>query len=774
MSSRSEKRTYADRAEYLKEYRRAHPQPEHDPIGDPCAECGLDSKYHRKRSRGYRPQAPSKRGCLGVDGEGFEAGSVYGYMACASAKGLVSSAENVQGNGLSTWQCLEFLLDLPKKPIKFGFSLGYDYTKILADLDNETLWKLCRPEERLGKKGPPMPVWWQGNQTQYGLNLLGNRLTVMRLDAHRPDCVGGACIGCKVTRQVILWDVFKFFQSSFITACKAWGVIDEAQYKLLKVMKGKRPDFARPKSENDEEWLEIKRYCVLECQKMAELAQRLLTAHDEAGLKLKQYFGAGSTGAAMLERMKAKSYIRVKRIDPVTKKVSWRRPLYDPYLQDAIARAFFGGRFEISRRGPVRERCWSYDISSAYPYAFTFLPCLVHGSWEYHNWSSGLLQSVKQATAALVQYRLPYHSGIKLHHYKDWTSDLPWGPFPFRTGEKLDLLGKGNIVFPVTSGGGWLWRDEFLAGYENYPNVVATAAWIYNTHCKCRVLRDVMPLNYRTRVQWGKEGKGIVSKLGQNSCYGKTAQTKGRNPPFQEFVWAGITTSNCRAQLTKAIAMACSPKSILMLATDGIVSTERLTLEKPRDTGTSDLPKPLGGWEEKELEEGLFLIRPGIAFPLKSYTQEQIDKEEDEKETKARGVGKAVLKTLRQTVLQSWEERGPETLQVPRPMFFGMKSQARRVGNEKSGYEYRRSERFGRFADQDQSISFNPLPKRPCIDSNERFMTHALPQECLSDVYGPILGKPKVISDHLKTILEEKELEQEQPDADEYYDEKEF
>ena len=50
--------------------------------------------------------------------------------------------------------------------------------------------------------------------------------------------------------------------------------------------------------------------------------------------------------------------------------------------KDAIARAFFGGRFENAKVGPVREALWNYDISSAYPYQMTFLPCSVTANLE--------------------------------------------------------------------------------------------------------------------------------------------------------------------------------------------------------------------------------------------------------------------------------------------------------------------------------------------------------------------------------------------------------
>ena len=106
--------------------------------------------YNAKRPNRARGK---KRGgrlpCLGIDGEGFESGSVYAYMACATTEVEVEVCEDLRG--LSTYKILEFLLELPRAALIFGFSLGYDYTHWLKDLDDKALWDLARPEERVAK-----------------------------------------------------------------------------------------------------------------------------------------------------------------------------------------------------------------------------------------------------------------------------------------------------------------------------------------------------------------------------------------------------------------------------------------------------------------------------------------------------------------------------------------------------------------------------------------------------------------------------------------------
>lgn len=97
--------------------------------------------------------------------------------------------------------------------------------------------------------------------------------------------------------------------------------------------------------------------------------------------------------------------------------------------------SFFGGRFENNRIGKIRGPVHSWDISSAYPYHITNLPCLECGEWSYTTSRKRMLA----AREALVCWE-----GAEDHQ-------LNWGPYPFRTK-------KQTILFPVTGGTGYTWR----------------------------------------------------------------------------------------------------------------------------------------------------------------------------------------------------------------------------------------------------------------------------------------------------------------------------
>jgi hypothetical protein len=754
----------------------------HEPIGEPCAECGLDAKMHRKAGQRNPQKYKNYKTFIGIDGEGFESGSVYAYICAATKDDEVSHTECIQGRGLTTEKCLDFIVDLPKKPLKFGFSLNYDFTQILRDLDEESLWKLNHPESRTPAKGPAKPILWspKGDQdTVYELNLLSAKFTVRKLQGHKEGCQDDTCRACFSLGRNVLWDIFKFFQSSFISACRDWDVISEDEFLVLKKMKAGRSEFKRPSKENDPDWIEIKRYCALECRKMAELGAKLVEAHNAAGLQLRSYYGAGSTGGTMLESMGAEQYMK-KRYPSYNLKLRKQvqklgRLKYPPELQHAIGCGFFGGRFEISRVGPYLGPVWSYDIASAYPYAICFLPCLVHGSWEHRTMHDGLQREVEEASAALVRYELPHTRGVGRINNNAWpkggkesiesgyygTCERAWGPLPFRDRQ-------GNIVYPATSGGGWVYKREFLAAQRLYPNVKLVSAWVYNTDCSCRVFRDVMPRNYKLRLSWGKEGKGIVIKLGMNSCYGKMAQSKGPTPKYQSFLWAGMTTASCRAQLLLAMHQTKRPESILSVATDGIMSAEELELPRPADTGTFEpvngKVKPLGSWEAKKLERGMMFIRPGIVFSL--------DEDLKEKEVKARGIGKSLLAAKCGEVMRRWYDPdiGERDMVFEKNLFFGMKSQITRTP---SGV-YNRHPNYGRFAEMQQSLSYHAEPKRPpkyLSGTTNRLMTWALAPDAVSLPYGPAIGEKAKKSNAAKALGDLKDINLDQPEWEDEPDE---
>ena len=571
-----------------------------------CAKCAMPQSQHRaprkrldtrigRPERVYKEKPKKKYMYVGLDGEGQgEEDHVYNMICASDETGDHKwSLESPQPwIALSTFEIFEWLLSLPENIRLYTFSFNYDITKIIKDLPNEVIYKLFRPEtrQRLGKDaylGPrPVPFGpWR-------LNMQGTKFV----------------IGRENQRPIVIWDIWKFYQSKFTTACSSWKVGTRAEIELMIKMKDKRKEFDKLTRQ------QVRDYCFTECRFMAELAHKLVDAHDAAEIPLKNFYGAGSSASGMLKKMNIREFMR----DPPEE------------MRTPVSQAFSGGRFDNRLVGTIHGRIRGADISSAYPYATQFLPCLAHGRWE-HTKSRRKLDKAK---IACVRYSL---------RASDWVSPStkPWGPFPFREAD-------GSICYPAVSGGGWVWLREFLEGERLFGNVEFREAWIYHQECDCKPFA-AMPGYYNERCRIGKEGPGIVLKLAMNSVPGKTAQSVG-SAPFQNWVWAGNINSYCRSQVLTALGLHRDWRDMLMVATDGILSTDMtLTLPAPVDTGTDlefldkgkMIRKPLGGWEIKDSDRGVFFARPGVYFPLNPS-------KDDLEKVRARGVGRGV-------VLENWE-----------------------------------------------------------------------------------------------------------------------
>jgi hypothetical protein len=660
--------------------------PEHRPVGHTqiCAKCGILASYHRagrKRDRTqyyrerYTDSAP--REIIAIDGEGYtpkagrRAGQhLYTYLAACTEDRLV--AELVRPDGVTADDVFEWLLDLPRAPLKVGFSLGYDITKWIETMPDMGIWYLMHPDKRQGQKGPRAVVWGD-----YALNKVSTRFSLRSLADKR---------------QCVIWDLFKFFQTSFVKALKAWKVGDEETIAQISAMKDLRGNFDNPARSKEEQI-----YCQNECKLLAKLARTLINAHETAGLSLRSFYGPGSTAAVMLDKMGA-----------IDQKVKLSKG-----LEHAADCAFFGGRFEPSHVGPVSKTIYERDIASAYPYAMARLPCLMHGRWKRIKGRRKVERALtrRDCKTACVEYEILPHAACQV-----------WGPLPHR-------LRDGNIIFPISGPGGWAWLPEFRAAKEVHPGVRARSAWIFEGSCRCgRPYEKWIVQWYCERLRWGKDGPGLALKLGLNSCYGKSAQRVG-SAKFRCLVRAGLITSMTRAMLLQAISAAKTPWNVVELATDSIAAVQELDLPRQELLGTEDAarrateraldewrqkgsepakkPKPvdpLGAWGIKATHaKGLFIMRPGQRFSLDL-------KKGDEKSTAARGIGTRVLHANRKQILRRWKRApmGQATVQQP-SIFYGAKS----CVSLKPNGQLVRSPLYGVWRDPTpRKISYAPAPKR--------------------------------------------------------------
>lgn len=749
-------------------------------------------KPERKAYDAKRKDRQSPRVIVGVDGEGHDTPDgrhIYTYLAAVDENGrLVSETHN--RDGLTHDECASMLLAIPRNTLIFGFMFSYDVTKIIEEMPLVDRYYLLRPDLRrrwtckdkeCAESSP------RGRPHRWGLthkkcpscgkpnSEAREHTEPVRYKTRAYDWFNGSFTvhaeydkqKGKYKRRTHVWDCFRFFGTSFVEALKDWQIGTPEQVARIAAMKQKRGSFER------EDVASVQAYCREECHLLAVMMRKVITSHEEAGLPLTRFHGAGSTASVMLKKHEV-----ARHKGPRLTELDEHGEPAHPALRHAIACAFFGGRFENSIIGIVEKPLSTYDIASAYPYAMTSHPCLACGSWR----KTRNQREIEKAPVALCRFLVARADQRKRER-------IAWMPLPFRDE-------KGSIAYP-TGCTGWAWKAEALAARAGWSNDVTIAeAWIYETECDHQPFA-FLPHLYRQRIAWGKEGAGKALKLGTNAAYGKTAQSKGSDPPYQSWVWAGMTTASCRAQLLDAIKLARDPWSVLALATDGISSTEPIALPEPRETGTSDLSKPLGVWEPKTIPEGGFFAKPGLYFRLNATLLE----------TRARGVGRREVFEQRERLLAGFRAWDRQDFNYSIPLqsrrFFGAKHSIHahsqcaecktgwpghpekrcpkcgNVGNKfnvkemvqrsitKDG-ETRDRSAYGLWGVRTSEIRFDPRPKREAVMHSHSATAEPFARMCVRDMGGAESApyRPGLVSPEAESAQGMKDFLLEQPDWD--------
>jgi hypothetical protein len=324
---------------------------------------------------------------VGVDGEGVGR-KPHRYVLLSSADTLGKTSSIEDEDGLSTKACLDFFLALPTDRKVCGYYLGYDWTMILRDLPNKSIYRLLRTELRTLPRDEGSGfscVRWKG----YRLHYLSGMMRIRHGD-----------------HSVTVWDLGKFFQAPFVDSIRDWGI--KTDINAIAAMKAQRSGFERLTPE-------IRAYCLAECAALASLATDLEEAHVAIDLKPRAWHGPGSTASAALKRMGIES----KRGD------------IPSGVAHAANCAFFGGRFEHSTVGRV-EKVEGYDVVSAYPYQTYNLPCLEHGHWTHVT--KGLGNALADARGGAIRFKVTD------------VGDIPWAPLPCRVKDGTIVYGRGGFT----------------------------------------------------------------------------------------------------------------------------------------------------------------------------------------------------------------------------------------------------------------------------------------------------------------------------------------
>lgn len=460
---------------------------------------------------------------VGVDGESYTIGDDHRYTLLAAA-GSGINRWTYDPQGLSTVRCLEFILDLPKGLTLVAFGWNYDVNMIARDIPIKQLVELW-------KTGATR---WNG----YSLMWIPGKFFHIR----------------NMKRSKRIYDVFGFFQSSFVSALRKWGYEPNGE---METMKTQRSAFDAEMKE------QIIEYCLDECNQLADLMTDLDDALHGVGLETKNWIGAGAIASELMKRHK------VKESHQYDAEISEE-------LDEEIKRAYFGGRVELFKMGRF-QKLYDYDIISAYPSKAISLPILTNGTWKEVDYEPG-----RDWTLYRVEWQLP--------------KDSIFTPFPVR---------KGGDIFYSSNGEGTYHSVEVDAAIRVFGDALRVVrGWQFIPSDNAKPF-DWIPAEFAHRKELKAKGHAGEKclKLGLNSIYGKLAQGVGfgdKPPPFQSYFWAGYITAATRANVIDVAAHDLD--ALVMIATDGIFFDRNPKIPERNELGGLELT----------VGEDCFVAQPGI------------------------------------------------------------------------------------------------------------------------------------------------------------------
>lgn len=463
----------------------------------------------------------------------------------------------IESESLSLKRCLAFIVAVGKRyrnAFHVWFAGDYDTNMILKEMS-------VRQFEMLKDKGSVLideyriehvyGKWMQ--VTKYGP-------TYNRGKGNRND---------KFTVRIA--DIFGFFQTSFVKACKSYIPHDPLMSELETIEEGKaeRNKFTFARIEY------IRNYWKTEIRLLHSLVTRLREMLYRVGLTITRWHGPGAIANFVY---KSHGIARHKALTP-------------PEVREAARYAYSAGRFELYHIGRF-ECVHGIDLNSAYPFAISKLPSLSEGNWRH----------VDHPTS-IVEFGV-YH--VRLNGFA--------GPIS-RPGPLFHRDMAHNITYPWKLEG-WYWSPEIIAtlralkvskrndrGFEIIEGYEYTG-WHTRPFA---FVKDMYA--HRQELKARGDGGQIALKLALNSLYGKMAQRvgwerNGKPPTWHQLEWAGWVTSYTRAMLYGVMAQIPYEK-LIAVETDGIYTTM-----DPADLGIRN-SKALGGWEVTEYKEMLY-VQSGV------------------------------------------------------------------------------------------------------------------------------------------------------------------
>jgi len=338
--------------------------------------------------------------------------------------------------------------------------------------------------------------------------------------------------------SVLFYDIAQFFGTSLVDAYQNnIGKLDESYLEI----KNKRKQFSNWFYNHNKK--KIRNYCITDCILTKKLAAKWIELFFTA---FSFYPAKWTSSGYLAEKVLINHGVFFPKFNSI------------PYeIQDLAFRSYFGGRFEMIKRGFV-GKAFLYDINSAYPYAISNLPDLNNGKW------------IKQKSI---------NHNAKLGFFKiiaDIPDDKHIPPFPFRANNNIVFPSGKFITYCTLSELQACKGDDLYRILEGYQFITNSDIYPY---------RKFIKNLYKKRLELKKENNPLQApiKIILNSIYGKTGQKVNRvmGNLFNPVIFSYIT-GFARAQLYDFVRKNGLERDVIAFATDSICTTKKLNVNSTK------------------------------------------------------------------------------------------------------------------------------------------------------------------------------------------------
>jgi len=463
------------------------------PITDYKRLNGLRTKVHQDR----RLAKSNLRPIYGLDCETYQGNIIL----------IADSGGRYLDTDVSAESVISFLFQSRYKTSwNFFYNLGYDAEVIL---------KLLGEELNLYKKTRNLEF----RHGDYKIEYIPNKKLAIRKGHH----------------STVFFDIAQYYHASLANAYqKNIGKLPEDYLE----MKKQRAEFSTRFYKRNKK--KIQNYCVQDCIYTKQLAERWIKLfHDAFSFYPARWISSGY----LAEKVLINNSVDVPKFDESPKAI-----------QDFAYRCYFGGRFEILKRGYIGT-AYLYDINSAYPYALTKFPDITKGIWIKRK----SIHKDAKVGFFKIRAKIPDCKYVPPFAFrKDYTVVFPSGEFEtYCTLDELKACNDCSYYKILDS-------YQFIPESEIYP------------------FRDFVNKIYQKRMKLKQQGNSLELpfKIILNSIYGKTGQKiRGRiGNMFNPIVFSFIT-GFARAQLYNFTRENRLEKQVVSFATDSICTTEKLDID---------------------------------------------------------------------------------------------------------------------------------------------------------------------------------------------------